>query len=85
MSRKRGTRMMGRRGRHTLLAVALLAPLVFTAAPARAQDGLKIAIGQINNWENQAPTLGQDAGIFKSTTSRLTPSARKAPARPCSP
>ena len=26
---------------------------------------LKIAIGQINNWENQAPTLGQDAGIFK--------------------
>ena len=34
-------------------------------APAAAQDTLKIAIGQINNWENQAPTLGQDAGIFK--------------------
>ncbi len=33
--------------------------------PARAQDQLKVAIGQINNWENQAPTLGQDAGIFK--------------------
>src|SRR5437762_6440374 len=32
---------------------------------ARAQDRLKVAIGQINNWENQAPTLGQDAGIFK--------------------
>jgi NitT/TauT family transport system substrate-binding protein len=31
---------------------------------ALAQDNLKIAIGQINNWENQAPTLGQDAGIF---------------------
>jgi NitT/TauT family transport system substrate-binding protein len=31
---------------------------------ALAQDTLKIAIGQINNWENQAPTLGQDAGIF---------------------
>ena len=30
-----------------------------------AQDTLKIAIGQINNWENQAPTLGEDAGIFK--------------------
>ena len=29
------------------------------------QDTLKIAIGQINNWENQAPTLGEDAGIFK--------------------
>jgi NitT/TauT family transport system substrate-binding protein len=26
---------------------------------------LKIAIGQINNWENQAPTLGDAAGIFK--------------------
>jgi NitT/TauT family transport system substrate-binding protein len=31
---------------------------------ALAQDALKIAIGQINNWENQAPTLGQDAGIY---------------------
>jgi NitT/TauT family transport system substrate-binding protein len=37
----------------------------FTAAPARGEDQLKAAIGQINNWENQAPTLGQDAGIFK--------------------
>ena len=35
------------------------------SAPASAQDTLKIAIGQINNWENQAPTLGEDAGIFK--------------------
>ena len=34
-------------------------------SPAAAQDTLKIAIGQINNWENQAPTLGEDAGIFK--------------------
>jgi len=32
---------------------------------ASADDALKVAIGQINNWENQAPTLGQDAGIFK--------------------
>src|SRR5438552_13762869 len=32
---------------------------------ARAEDQLKFAIGQINNWENQAPTLGEDAGIFK--------------------
>ena len=31
----------------------------------RRKTTLKIAIGQINNWENQAPTLGQDAGIFK--------------------
>lgn len=38
---------------------------LMAGAPASAQDTLKIAIGQINNWENQAPTLGQDAGIFK--------------------
>ena len=44
------------------LAVALFA---LGSAPAAAQDTLKIAIGQINNWENQAPTLGEDAGIFK--------------------
>jgi NitT/TauT family transport system substrate-binding protein len=43
------------------IAVATLA----AASPASAQDTLKLAIGQINNWENQAPTLGQDAGIFK--------------------
>jgi NitT/TauT family transport system substrate-binding protein len=39
--------------------------LVLALGPASAQDQLKVAIGQINNWENQAPTLGQDAGIFK--------------------
>ena len=41
------------------IAVAL------SVAPASAEDHLKVVIGQINNWENQAPTLGQDAGIFK--------------------
>lgn len=45
-----------------LAAAALLAA---NATAVHAQDRLKIAIGQINNWENQAPTLGQDAGIFK--------------------
>jgi NitT/TauT family transport system substrate-binding protein len=46
------------------LACALaLVPLAVSTV--HAQDRLKIAIGQINNWENQAPTLGQDAGIFK--------------------
>jgi NitT/TauT family transport system substrate-binding protein len=45
----------------TLAALAILS----LAQAARAEDNLKIAIGQINNWENQAPTLGQDAGIFK--------------------
>jgi NitT/TauT family transport system substrate-binding protein len=46
-------------------AIALAAPLALAAASAPAEDQLKMAIGQINNWENQAPTLGQDAGIFK--------------------
>ena len=45
-------------------ALALLASLAL-AQPAPAQEALKVAIGQINNWENQAPTLGQDAGIFR--------------------
>jgi NitT/TauT family transport system substrate-binding protein len=39
--------------------------LALGATQAAAQDALKIAVGQINNWENQAPTLGEDAGIFK--------------------
>jgi NitT/TauT family transport system substrate-binding protein len=50
--------------KRAILAALALASLSF-AAPAAAQDVLKVAIGQINNWENQAPTLGQDAGIFK--------------------
>jgi NitT/TauT family transport system substrate-binding protein len=53
--------------RRTVAALGLMLPLVFAAAPASAEDltTLKIAIGQINNWENQAPTLGEQAGIFK--------------------
>ena len=46
-------------------ALGLVIPLALAAHPAAAEDALKVAIGQINNWENQAPTLGQDAGIFK--------------------
>jgi NitT/TauT family transport system substrate-binding protein len=46
------------------IGCALIA-LALGVGHAGAQDTLKIAIGQINNWENQAPTLGEDAGIFK--------------------
>lgn len=49
-------------------AFAVAAALALSAihgSPAAAEDTLKIAIGQINNWENQAPTLGEAAGIFK--------------------
>jgi NitT/TauT family transport system substrate-binding protein len=48
-----------------LLAFGLAAPLALSVTAAFADDTLKIVIGQINNWENQPPTLGQDAGIFK--------------------
>ena len=51
-------------GRLGATLVALVA-IGLATAPAQAEDQLKVAIGQINNWENQAPTLGQDAGIFK--------------------
>jgi NitT/TauT family transport system substrate-binding protein len=51
--------------RTTACAIALVAALLGGLSTARADDQLKIAIGQINNWENQMPTLGQDAGIFK--------------------
>jgi NitT/TauT family transport system substrate-binding protein len=40
------------------LAFSLLA-----SSAAYADDTLKVAIGQINNWENQPPTLG--AAVFK--------------------
>jgi len=46
-------------------ALGLIAPLALAGQAASAEDTLKLVIGQINNWENQAPTLGQDAGIFK--------------------
>src|ERR1700723_1092753 len=46
-------------------ALGLILPLALAGSPAAAEDTLKVAIGQINNWENQPPTLGQDAGIFK--------------------
>jgi NitT/TauT family transport system substrate-binding protein len=53
----------------TMRRIAVAAPVLLVAAlaalPVRAEDTLKIAVGQINNWENQMPTLGQEAGIFK--------------------
>jgi NitT/TauT family transport system substrate-binding protein len=36
-----------------------------TAVPTFAQDKLKLAIGQIDAWSNQVPTLGMHAGIFQ--------------------
>src|SRR4029079_11767146 len=48
-----------------IAAVGLIAPLAIAASAARADDTLKMVMGQINNWENQSPTLGQEVGIYK--------------------
>ena len=45
-----------------ILSVVALSGL---AAPARAQDTIKVAVGQIDAWSNQVPTLGMKAGIFQ--------------------
>jgi NitT/TauT family transport system substrate-binding protein len=47
-----------------LRALALVLSLA-TATSAVAQDRLKVAIGQIDAWANQMPTLGMQAGIFQ--------------------
>ena len=50
------------------IALRLLALVLLSAAMipvARAADTVKVAIGQIDAWANQAPTLGMRAGIFQ--------------------
>src|SRR5262249_18007246 len=59
-----GGKSMMRSPRCLAIIVATLAALAPSAA-VQAQDKLKVAIGQINNWENQVPTLGMQAGIFQ--------------------
>src|SRR5262244_3994362 len=49
----------------TVSALSRVVPLVLSTGSACAERTRRIVIGQINNWENQAPALGQDAGIFK--------------------
>jgi NitT/TauT family transport system substrate-binding protein len=52
--------------RRTLLyVIGLIAPMTFGASAANAEDTLKMVMGQINNWENQSPSLGQEVGIYK--------------------
>ena len=46
-----------------ILLTAALATLI--AAPAFAQDKMKLAIGQRGNWDTAIPHLGVKAGIFK--------------------
>src|SRR5947209_20141618 len=46
-------------------ALAPLAALAAVTSSAFAQDKLNAAVGQINNWEQQAPLFAEEAGIFK--------------------
>jgi len=43
----------------------LVVPFVLAATSASAADKVKVAIGQIDAWANQIPTLGMQAGIFQ--------------------
>ena len=47
--------------RSMLLALASVA----VVSAASGADTVKVAIGQIDAWANQAPTLGMKAGIFQ--------------------
>ena len=46
-------------------APIVLTALILTATPAGADDTLKVSIGQMDTWVNQAPVLGQRVGIFQ--------------------
>ena len=49
-----------------LYVVIFLAVSAGFAAPAGAQDTIKVAVGQIDAWANQVPTLGmsEDDGLL---------------------
>ena len=48
-----------------LRALAFAISIALAATPASAADKIKVAIGQIDAWANQIPTLGMQAGIFQ--------------------
>ncbi len=51
--------------RARLLTAGLLLPGLLIACPARADDTLRIAVGQRGLWDTSVSELGQRAGIFK--------------------
>ncbi len=67
MGRNMGQNMAWNHLTRLTCAVVLALPLALSAA--QAQDRFKVAIGQINNWENQAPTLGDQ--FFKKNNLAL--------------
>ena len=58
----KGTMLKSLRGLFAVLSVVVSSGF---AAPAGAQDTIKVAVGQIDAWANQVPTLGMKAGIFQ--------------------
>ena len=64
---------------------ALAAALAFAALPARADDVVKLTIGQRGNWDTSIAQLGTKAGIFKKHgIERRDDLHRRAAARRCS-
>jgi NitT/TauT family transport system substrate-binding protein len=51
--------------RIALRSMVLALATVAMVSAASGADTVKVAIGQIDAWANQAPTLGMKAGIFK--------------------
>ncbi len=51
--------------RRTLLAAVATLLVCGDSLQGFAQDKLKLAVGQIDAWANQVPTLGMKAGIFQ--------------------
>src|SRR4029079_6701378 len=65
---REGKTMKGHRLKNLRSFFAVLYGVLFWAAslaPAGAQDTIKVAVGQIDAWANQVPTLGMKAGIFQ--------------------
>src|SRR5499426_4017643 len=51
--------------RIALRSMVLVSASVAMVSAASGADTVKVAIGQIDAWANQAPTLGMKAGIFQ--------------------
>ena len=51
--------------KYDMLAGALAALTLFGTATARADDTVKLAVGQRGNWDTSVSEVGQLAGIFK--------------------
>ena len=51
--------------RRRVVTTFMFTALALGATSARAEDSLKLAVGQRGNWENAIAELGQKAGIFK--------------------